>query len=240
MIKIIKKIFQKLGIDIRRFNSENVWALQINTILKKFNINLVFDVGANNGQYAQELFDIGYKNKIISFEPLAKAYEKLLINSDKHDNWIIHNRCALGESQKNIEINISENSVSSSLLDILDEHVESAISSRYIGKELIKVDKLDNVFNLYYDNHNCALKIDTQGFEKQVLEGSLKSLDKISLIQCEISLFELYKGGPLLDEIKGFLEELDFSLWALYPAFVSKIDGKTLQIDAIFVKNNLK
>ena len=58
MIKLIKKIFQKFGIDIRRHNSENVWALQIHTILKKFNINLVFDVGANNGQYAQELFDM--------------------------------------------------------------------------------------------------------------------------------------------------------------------------------------
>ena len=240
MIKLIKKIFQKFGVDLRRYNSESVWALQINTILKKFDIDLVLDVGANKGQYAEELFENGYSGKVVSFEPLTKAYQDLLNNSSNNKHWIIHERCALGESNNDIEINISKNSVSSSLLDILDEHVASAESSNYIGKELTKITRLDDVFSLYDENSNCALKIDTQGFEKEVLLGALKSLDKISLIQCEISLFELYKGGPLLDEIKDFLEELDFSLWALYPAFVSKTDGKTLQIDAIFVKNNLK
>ena len=88
MIKLIKKIFQKFGVDLRRYNSESVWALQINTILKKFDIDLVLDVGANKGQYAEELFENGYSGKVVSFEPLTKAYHDLLNNSSNNKHFV--------------------------------------------------------------------------------------------------------------------------------------------------------
>ena len=50
-------------------------------------INLIFDVGANEGQFAKKIIENGYKGKIISFEPLNDPYEKLVLKSSKFENW---------------------------------------------------------------------------------------------------------------------------------------------------------
>ena len=100
IIKIVKKIFNKVGINVSRYK-------KYPEPLLHHKIELLFDVGANTGQYARSAREDGYKSKIISFEPLPDAYEKLLKNSKNDPLWIIHKRCALGSSIGEAEINIS-------------------------------------------------------------------------------------------------------------------------------------
>ena len=104
-------------------------------LLKYYNINKIFDVGANTGQYAETLFNNGYTGKIVSFEPFSKAYNTLLLKKNKNKQWIIAERCAIGEEDKEIFINISKNLVSSSILPILDGHLKYAPESQYFDTE---------------------------------------------------------------------------------------------------------
>src|SRR5260370_8256528 len=57
------------------------------TMLVHHGVNTVVDVGANTGQYSSALRQAGYKDEILSFEPLSEAYEELERKSRADPNW---------------------------------------------------------------------------------------------------------------------------------------------------------
>src|SRR5438105_2914399 len=136
--RITKKTFQNFGILIRKYNPATSEELRRIKLLQHYSIDLVFDIGANKGQYAMGIMDAGYNNRIISFEPLTSAYSIIENESKKHTNWTVAPRCAIGSEKQEIEINISANSVSSTLLNMLDSHIEGAPESKIIGKEKVQ------------------------------------------------------------------------------------------------------
>jgi FkbM family methyltransferase len=228
---------------IRALNAAGLEVARIKPALSPLmhhRINVLFDVGANKGQYARDCRKLGYQGQIISFEPLPEAYE-LLSASAKHDQrWTVHNRCAIGAEPGETEINISQNSQSSSILPILKAHVDAAASSRYVGTAKTNVITLDSVFDLYCKpDDKIFLKIDTQGFEAQVLKGAEKSLSKIAAVQLEMSIVPLYEGQKLYDYFIDYLRERGFFLWSLESGFFDKASGQHLQFDATFVRNDL-
>src|SRR5687768_3286364 len=89
-------------------------------------IDVLFDVGANVGQFASEARAAGYRGRIVSFEPLPEAHAQILANSADDPDWLVHERCALGERIGETEINVSENSYSSSLLAITEACTSAA------------------------------------------------------------------------------------------------------------------
>lgn len=239
MKKILKLLFRKIRLEVNILNTDNSGSFQIAKIIEHFNINTVYDVGANTGQYASELFELGFKGKIISFEPLTKPYTKLKSNSKSNFRWHVHDRCAIGNKNGDSIINISKNSVSSSILPILDIHLESAKDSVYIDTERIHVKTFDSIFPIYfYENEKSLLKIDTQGFESEVLDGARNSLKNITLIQCELSLVPLYENQLLYKEMIEKIESFGFTMWSIRSGFTNRINGRTLQVDAIFINNN--
>ena len=230
MKKILKRIFNKVGLDISYYK-------KIPESLVHHKIELLFDIGANTGQYAKRTRNEGYKNKIISFEPLPDAYEKLLKNSKNDPLWIIHKRCALGSSIGETEINISQNSYSSSILPMLQAHSSVAPDSGYIGKTKTEVITIDSIFDSYRkNNEKTYLKIDVQGFEKEVLEGLTLNLKNIFAVQLELSIVPLYDKQELYKYFFSFFEKNGFVLWSLAPVFHNPKTGELLQFDAIFVK----
>ncbi len=206
-------------------------------LLKHFQIQSILDVGANTGQFAYYTRHTGYKNQIISFEPLTEAFI-VLEKFAKHDKkWDIVN-AAIGDMDGEIEINISENLQSSSILDMMPDHVKSAPESAYCGKEIVKIYRLDSIIDRYIVNKDQAfLKIDTQGFEKNVLLGAERSLKKLKGLQLELSTKELYKGETLFNEMIDFIIEKGFAIHSLEPGFYDKKSGQLLQVDAIFYRS---
>ena len=81
--------------------------------LKKNNVSTLLDVGANTGYWAKEVRDSGFTGRIVSFEPQSKAYQQLQQMARDDNNWEVFHY-ALGDEDNNEQINISENSVSSS------------------------------------------------------------------------------------------------------------------------------
>ena len=239
MKKFLKYIFRKFGLEINILNTDNSGSFQIARIIKHFNITTVYDIVANTGQYASELYELDYNGKIISFEPISAPYKKLCVNSRRNNNWYIHEKCALGNNNNTININISKNSVSSSILPILKTHVDSAKDSKYIDTENVKVITFDSIFKSYYSKKDKSLlKIDTQGFENEVLDGASNSLSDITLIQCELSIVPLYENQKLYNEMVKKIESLGFTLWSIRSGFTNRDNGRTLQVDGIFVNNN--
>ena len=230
--KILKKIINKFGINISIYGTYPEFLLH-------HKIELLFDVGANTGQYAMNARDNGYKGKIVSFEPLPGAYEKILKNSKKDPLWTVHNRCALGSGGGEMEINISQNSQSSSMLSMLDSHLLAAPESSYIGKIKTDVITLDSVFDAYQKNdEKILLKIDVQGFENEVLKGLALNLKNIFAVEIELSVVPLYEKQELYDYFFSFFEKNGFTLWSLIPMFKNSKTGELLQFDAIFIKKN--
>jgi FkbM family methyltransferase len=233
----LKKILRFFGLDIIGYSPTLSYTAQVVKTLEVNSIDLVFDIGANSGQFAIELLEGGFKGKVVSFEPQFVMHSNCVKNSLKYKNWEVHPQCAIGENEGTVELNISENSVSSSILMISDTHVNTAPKSKYISSETVKVITLDNVFNDYFENgFKCAIKIDTQGFEWQVLKGAINSLPKVSCIIIEMSLFKLYEGQKLWDEIYEYLKTLGFYMWAVHPELTERSSGRTLQMDCILVK----
>ena len=78
MKKQIKKFFRIFGIEISFFNPATSAAAQQVKALNMLGVDILFDIGANEGQFAREMREYGYKGTIVSFEPLTSARKKLL------------------------------------------------------------------------------------------------------------------------------------------------------------------
>lgn len=237
---VIRYAFQKLGLDIHRYVPPVPHSPQpslFDTSLRRFEIDLVFDVGANAGQFASEIRHGGYTGQIVSFEPLSEAHGKLLLASDGDAKWDAYPRCALGDHDGEAEINIAGNSWSSSILPMLESHRSAAPESAYQGKEIVPVTTLDAVAGQYLKNSRAPfLKIDTQGFEWQVLDGARATLPHVRGVHLELSLVPLYEGQHLWMEMIERLEAEGFVLWSFQPVFSDSSDGRTLQVDGIFYR----
>jgi FkbM family methyltransferase len=233
--KIIKNILRKFGYNITLITTTTNSSLQLVKSFDKFEIDLIFDIGANTGQFAEEIFNYGYKNKIVSFEPLTSAHAKLIKHASKYPNWHVYNRCAIGDYDGTTSINISENSVSSSILDMTQNHLDAAVNSKFIDKENVNIYKIDSILG-QYDFKNIFIKIDAQGFENNIINGSVNSANKIKGFLCETSLIELYKGQSLWQEMITKFDDLGFKLWGIQPGYSDPRTGQTLQVDLIFYK----
>ena len=240
---LIKKIAKPAGYQIIRIDPKYV-QYPLNATpegvfdewLKKYNVSTLLDVGANTGYWAREVRESGFTGRILSFEPQSKAYQQLQQMAHGDNNWEVFHY-ALGEEDNNAQINISENSVSSSFLEICEDHIKAQSDSRYVKKEMIELKKIDTIFNqLNLSEEIIFMKIDTQGFEKKVLSGAKESLKKVVGIQIEMSFRELYKGETLFVHMVDYMITLGFKLVHLKDGFRDKNTGELLQVDGIFYK----
>jgi len=231
----VRKLLWRIGYDFSRLNSTSHPLARRKALLKSYNIHLVIDIGANTGQFAEQMrHDIEYSGDIISFEPLSSEFELLKEKSDSDEKWKAIN-CAIGDVEEKSEINIAGNSYSSSILSMLESHEKSAPESKYVGHETIDVKTLDSIMNeLSINEDNIYLKIDTQGFESKVIKGAEMSLNRIDTIQLEMSLIPLYKDELLFNELYTLLCSKGYTLVALEPGFSDSNSGQMLQIDGIF------
>jgi FkbM family methyltransferase len=196
---ILRNVF---GLDVRKLKNIPSPAEPVVAGFRQFGIDLVLDVGANKGQFASEIRHCGYAGKIVSFEPLSQAHGELLQSSAGDPMWDAYPRCALGDHNGEVEINIAGNSESSSILPMLESHRNAAPESAYQGKGIVPIKTLDAVAGQYLKYARSPfLKIDTQGFEWQVLDGARDIFPHIKGIVVELSLVPLYEGQHLWREV---------------------------------------
>jgi len=166
--------------------------------IRHHRVDLVIDVGANEGQYGASLRQRGYRGAIRSFEPASQPFAALTRNSLRDHLWEVRHTAA-GAQNGEAEINISEASVFNSFKPLSDKGRTEHPMIGVIGTEIVPVSRLDDLVP-DHGNHRLFLKIDTQGFEREVLEGASAILERAEGLMLELPVEHLYSGVWSLDE----------------------------------------
>ncbi len=232
----IRTLVRKLGIDVvRYYDSPTVRRM---LLLSYHDINVIFDVGANEGQYAKQMRNMGYKGRIVSFEPLRAEFVKLRKNLE-NDPLVQPVNLALGSHDGVGVINRGSHSGFSSMLNNLNTLVKIDRNATYVGKEEVIVRKIDSIFDEYVrSGERVFIKVDTQGYEKCVMEGASGSLNQIVGVQLELALMPLYDGEALIEEMIGFMSERGYVLMSLEPGSTIRTNGQMIEVDALFFREN--
>lgn len=236
---LIKRLARAFGVDIRAYRPARSEAARLARMLERHRIDTVLDVGANTGQFARHLRSIGYRGRIICFDPLSEAHAALVQLALRDPDLTVAPRQALGENSGDVEINVSANLESSSLLRVSDAHVQAEPRVRTVAVEKVPLRRLDDAARSYLSPDNRVfLKIDVQGYEIPVLRGADGLLPQVCGVQLELSLHPLYQGEPLFREVIDTVEALGFTLYDLNPCFSDDATGRTYQVDGIFFRSD--
>ena len=203
-----------------------------------FATDVILDIGAHTGQFAQCLRAGAYHGHIISFEPLSDAHATLVAAAASDPLWDVAERCAVGANDGWAEINIASNSYSSYLLLMLDMRREAVPQSVCRGTEPYRVVAHDaHIERTFSDPATLfGLKIATQGFETQALEGLRRHQDRVKVVVWEMSLAPLYADGPSMSELCRLLAEIGYRCVALSLKFDDPKTGELLQANGVSVK----
>jgi FkbM family methyltransferase len=230
---VLRRAANAIGYDIVGFDGNSARARLART-LDRLDIGTVLDVGANRGDYGWFLRELGYRGEIVSFEPLPDAFHQLSKRAAADGKWKAV-PIGLGDQDQELAIHVAANSQSSSFLPMLKAHEIAAPESRYQGTVRARIRRLDHAFRDYCQaGRPVFLKIDTQGFERKVLEGAAGILDAVPLVQLECSLVQLYEGGDVIEDLVGWVRTLGYDPIDLQPAFFHKDEGRLMQIDMLF------
>jgi FkbM family methyltransferase len=201
-------------------------------------IDTVVDVGANEGLFARQLRDEGFSGRIISFEPLSKAFALLESASANDPDWECR-QLALGSATGRKTLNVAQNLASSSFLPMESGLPEAEPRLAYIGTEECSVSTLDALArDLFQPDERLYVKLDVQGFELEVLQGAEATLDRVLALDVELSLSPVYEGAPLIDEVVGHLADRGYDLVLTESAYVHPRTGETLQENGLFMRRS--
>jgi FkbM family methyltransferase len=220
----------RLGLDVRRHQP---FAPRRAAVLAERGIELALDVGANRGQYAEELRAHGFGGRIVSFEPSSAASAELLGRAAGDPGWEVR-RLALADAGGEVELGRADNF--SSVLPVggrLGRLFPDAVPR---GTEQVPAARLDALGLELPAAGRTLLKLDVQGYELRVLAGATGVLPAIGVVETELSIVPLYGGQPLLADVVRALDDAGFALRALEPILRDRRTGELLQADGLFVR----
>jgi FkbM family methyltransferase len=195
--------------------------------------DLVLDVGANIGQFGRGLRTVGYRGRIVSFEPLDSCYPQLKALADRDPTWDCR-QVALGDHEYSTEINISRHTAYSSIrkLSAVGENFDP--NTEVVATQKIDVSTIDVQMKSLQADHPF-LKIDTQGFEKEVLAGAKDTLRKCVGLLLELPVENLYDNVWGFSEAVAYAESLGFLPAQILPVSPRRNDRvSALEFDCLF------
>ena len=258
----IKKILLYFGYHILRLYYYDFRAddsikkiLTLKSIKSKKTV--IFDVGANKGQSVERFRNYLPKAKIYSFEPYVPVFEILKEKEKKDQNLKCFN-FGLGSTKGIFPFYRNPDSGSNSFYKINIKRESFALSNSKVGKKnhnittpkevlefnsktTVSVDTLNNFCKKQGIKKIDILKIDTQGFEAEVLKGASNMLKNIFIIELEIIFSDIYKKSSSIGVIESLLSNYGFNLWEI--SYIGKFPTNKYNrinfIDVQFVNLNM-
>ncbi len=235
--RIANRVLNPVGIEVRRLRRYPAEYDSLVWFLEHRKVPYVLDVGANEGQFASNLFAAGYRGTIVSVEPMPEEHRRLTERAAHNPRWRVAPPMALSDRDGTAEFHVAGNSISSSLLPMEDLHVEAAPRSAEVATIQVRTARLDEVLPSILPSGVFLLKIDTQGTEREVLRGAAGVLDRMIGVNTELSFVPLYKGQALFPEMFETITGLGFKLADLSPGFRRRLTAQDLlQCDALFLR----
>lgn len=206
-------------------------------LMRHHGIATVLDVGANEGQYGAEMREHGFAGDIISFEPIAAVHDRLLARANGDARWTaVH--AGMGDRDERRSINVSDATVFSSFLGLSEYSADTFDIARTMRTEDVDVVRLDSYLARNPLSPGPAyLKIDTQGFEKQVLVGAGESLGRFTLVQAELAVRQLYQTQDDWLHLVRWMAERGFRVVAAKENGYDHGRAELLELDIVFLND---
>jgi FkbM family methyltransferase len=204
-------------------------------VLSGLSIEVALDIGANTGQWARELRASGYLERIISFEPSPEPFAQLqaMARCEQKHACV---QAGLGSHDGDAELITTKATVNSSFRSPVQRRNPSN-GMEVEGRATVPVRRLDSVLpSLTLECDRFYMKIDTQGFEREVLAGAAETLLRTDAVEVELSLIELYEGQALLPEVWQMLVSAGLRPAWLERGYRDSGEIWLFQVDGLFVR----
>ena len=211
---------QDHGFDIIRYPAGTALWPHLARMLGQAGTTVALDVGGYDGRFGRELRRIGYDGRIVSFEPERENFRSLHAASAGDASWEAV-ELALGSAKGEQPLNLhGENSLHS--FHSISAYGTDLFGSQR-GRELVEVERLDHIFADWVGaNDRVFLKIDTQGWDDEVIAGATAVLDRIDVLQVELSVVQLYEGQQDYLTTLSSLRTLGFHPSGFFPVLKSE------------------
>lgn len=217
--QIIKRLLGRFNYQIRYAHPEIVGGVDFEKdirLLVKNKNPICFDVGANVGQTIESMRKIFDRPRIYSFEPAVEVFS--ILQSKGFESSVSLHNIALGSSESRQEfINYDSSDMSSFLpLTAVDDNPFRNVAIR--NKAIVEVTTLDCFVAQHEIPAIDLLKIDTQGYDLQVLMGAKKSLESglVRNVLVELNFIPMYSLQCSPEELMEFLQKFDIQLIDFY------------------------
>ncbi len=194
----------------------------------------IIDIGANRGQFALISRCFFPQARIFSFEPLPEPAKRFRCVFAGDANVVLYN-FAIDEESGTVEIHLSAQDDSSSLLPIGEMQTCIFPGTEEVSTQQVKIATLDAILCAEEIEPPSLLKLDVQGFELNTLRGCETLLYRFDYVYCECSFVELYSGQALACEVITWLQERDFVLAGIYNVYYAQ-NGQAVQADFLFTR----
>lgn len=208
-------------------------------LLDTYGVRCVIDVGANEGQFGEFLRrQVGFNGTIESFEPAPASAKRLERRTRTDPRWFVH-QIALGARDETRPLHVTQDDKFSSFLDpVRTERQPFQAHSAVIDQPVVAIRRLDSIaeeIGQLRNVRNVLLKLDTQGFDLEVVRGSGRVLDEVQVIQTEMSLIPIYEDAPSYHVAIEELESLGFEIAGFYPLSYDP-HGRLIEFDCLMVR----
>lgn len=216
--------------------------LHLRRLFEHLAVDCVFDIGANQGQYARWLRrKVGFGGSIISFEPIPELAAALQEAAGADPLWHVE-ALALDREAGPAGFHVTANSEFSSLCRPASDQPAMLETLNRVARVVpVMRETLDTALPRWQERLGFArpfLKMDTQGNDLQVVRGAEAALTRFVGLQSELALSRLYDGAAEFGEAIAEYRRRGFELSALVPNNAGHFPI-LIEADCIMVRRDL-
>jgi FkbM family methyltransferase len=229
------KIWQKIPFGKTKYHP-------FDEISSENDVKWVLDVGANVGKVAEAALRSFPNCKVICFEPVSNTFKALQERLAPYGNRVIYFNEALSDSNTKVEINLTSFNGANSIQPQPAFHKFFNPHISEVGKEEIKLSRLDDIASQLPSQKIDVMKIDVEGHELKVLQGGKNFIQKnVDTLIVEISMMrDASWAQQSVFEIFAVMKELGFCLvnvFDLCPSY--QTDLRVVQMYCVFRRQEL-
>lgn len=225
------------GWGLHKAAASTLCSRHVAELLANYEVDCVFDVGANKGQYGKQLRESGYRGRIVSFEPVPEALTRLRKTAERDPDWRVY-PFALGRSESVKSIHSGWKTMNSLLQPSAygQQRYKRFADTRTTQVQISRLDEAMDDALAGLENPRPFLKMDTQGFDMEVFAGAGRRIDEFVGMQSEVAALQLYEGSPHMTEAIAAYEDAGFEITGMYPVTREEATGRVVEFDCVLAR----